>query len=219
MVTIVPGIFDNDEKEIVRKLDLVCPYVTTVQIDVADGSLVSAHTATDFSFLKKTHSGKPLSNIILEAHLMVSKPETYIKNLITSGFTRLIAHIECQDPREFLSEAQMFACEIGFAVDLETPLEEVEPFLEEIDVVLIMSAVAGASGQGFDESAVSKIRTLHRTLPDMPIEVDCGINEETIKLACDAGATRFVTTSYIFKDESRIGEAIQKLRSSLLFRD
>jgi len=206
---IIPGIFEQSKEEIVRKIGLVAPFVKTIQIDVADQTFVPARTPTDFSFLLKV-----VGSVVFEAHLMVDKPEQYVRNLIQSGFRRVIGHIECKDPREFLEEARCFECEVGLALDAETAVEEVEPYLEEIDVLLVLAAQAGASGQPFEEEVLGKIKAVHRNFPNLPIEIDCGINDKTIKLAAEAGATRFVTTSYIFKDEAKISEAIERLKKA-----
>ena len=174
-------------------------------MDVADDTLISFKTPTRFPFLKKN------AHTFFEAHIMSEKPETYVKHLIDSGCKRIVAPVECTDPREFLSEARVWECETGLAIDVETPLEEVEPFLEELDFVLVMTAGAGAGDQLFEESTLSKIKTITRNLPDLPIEAEGGINLESVKPIAQAGATRIVSTSYIFKDENRIQETIRHL--------
>jgi len=204
---IIPGIFENDTQEIQRRIALVAPFVRWIQIDIADGKFVSASTPSNFPFLLN------YPNTCFEAHLMVTNPETYVKRLVASGFKRLIAHVECHDPREFLAEARVYECEVGLALNVGTPLEEVEPFLEELDEILVMSVTAGASGQPFEEEAVEKIKVIHRNLPDLPIEVDGGINGETIKRVVEAGATRVISTSYLFNDEHAIQSALEQLES------
>jgi ribulose-phosphate 3-epimerase len=205
---IIPGIFEKDQKEVERKISIVSPFAQWIQIDMSHDSLDVADTLTFFSFLKRQ------TNNFFEAHLMAPKPETYVKYLMQAGFKRIIASVECQDPREFLSEARVYECEIGLSIDMETPLEEAEPFLEELDFMLVMTAGAGAGGQLFEESTLSKIKTIRRNLPDLPIEAEGGMNPESVKLASQAGATRIVSTSYIFQDEKRVGEAIERLKSA-----
>ena len=168
---------------------------------------MSARTPIDISCLKK------YPNVSFEAHLMTYTPELYIKQLVAAGFRRLIGHVECHDPRGFIEEARAYECEVGLAVNIGTLLEEIEPMLEELDEVLVMSVIAGASGQPFEEEAVEKIQAIHRNLPDLPIEVDGGINEETIKRVVAAGADRIISTSYLFKDEHAIQSALDRLES------
>jgi len=206
MVQIIPNITESDRKAVEQKIALVSPYVEAIQIDIADQTLVPIKTLEDFAFLTNLDCPQ-----ILEAHLLVHNPELYVTRLVRSGFKRLIGHVECIDPREFLAEARSHECEVGLAIDIETSIEEIEPLLEEIDCVQVMTAQSGASGQLFEESSISKIKAIHRNFPELPIAVEGGMNEETVKVVVQAGATRIVTASYIFHDESRVGEAIQRL--------
>ena len=212
MVSIIPGIFTSDEKELEHRIALVSPFVEWVQIDIADSTLVSAQSLTDEKILTDILIPYKKTGPKFEAHMMVSHPEQYLEGLVRAGFSRFMVHVECQDIREFLAEARTHEVEIGIGIDTETDLETVEPFLEEIDSVLVMTVDAGASGQAFQPEMVEKIKVIHRNFPDLPIEVDGGMNEETVKTVVDAGATRIVSTSYIFKEENRIGEAIDSLR-------
>lgn len=208
MIDIIPGILEKEWSSIEEKLHLVSPLVDWVQIDVADNTLVPNETLLDFSHF--AHVDKKLS---LEAHLMVANPEKYIKALVDNGFTRLIAHVEAQDPRVFLEQATHEEVEVGIAIDGATELEQAEPFLEEVDVVLIMTIEAGFSGQPFMPETAEKIRTIRQNFPDLPIEVDGGINDQTAKIVRDAGATRIVSTSYLFKDPANIAATIEHLKS------
>lgn len=216
MVDIIPGILEKDFAEIERRITLVAPYVSWVQIDVADNTLVPNETCLEF--------GKPLDSarggfvqlaklVQLEAHLMVAEPEKYIRPLADAGFKRLIAHVEAHDPRRFLDEAKYESVEVGLAIDGPTDVEAIEPFLEEIDVVLVMMIEAGFSGQQLMPETIEKIKTIRRNFPDLPIAVDGGINDKTARLVRDAGATRLVSTSYLFKDPANIAEAIDRLKN------
>ena len=216
MIDIIPGILEKEWPPIEEKLKLVAPYVEWVQVDFADNTLVPNVTLLDFSkfaSLTKSSYSVDLSRLSLEAHLMVSQPEKYIKPLVDAGFKRLIAHVESQDPREFLKQAEFEHAEVGMAIDGATELDQIEPFLEEIDMVLVMTIEAGFSGQELMLETVEKIRTIHQNFPDLPIEADGGINEQTAKIVRDAGATRIVSTSYLFKDPTNIADSIERLKS------
>ena len=206
MVDIVPGILEKEWPPIEEKLKLVSSLTELAQIDVADNTLVPNTTFLDFP--KFASITKPS----LEAHLMVASPEKYIKPLADAGFKRLIAHVECQDPRLFLDQVQYEHVDAGIAIDGPTGLEEVEPFLEEVDLVLVMTIEAGFSGQPFLEETLEKIKKIRTNFPDLPIEVDGGINDKTAPMVIAAGATRLVSTSYLFKDPTRIEAAIERLK-------
>lgn len=206
-VEVIPGINEQDLQEIQRKIELVAGYVPWVQIDFADGTLVPNTTFFDLEQFREI-----AENVSLEAHLMVANPEKYVKQLADVGFKRLIAHVESVDPRMFLDEAQYESVEVGLAIDGPTEFDQIEPFLDELDVALVMTIEAGPSGQPFLPETVEKIRILHRNLPDLPIEVDGGISDKTASLVIEAGATRLVSTSFLFKDHRHIAEAIAALR-------
>lgn len=209
MVDIIPGILEKDWSEIEKRITLVAPYVSWVQIDVADNTLVPNETFLDFEKFRASPT-----SVSLEGHLMVANPEKYIHALADGGFKRLIAHVECADPRLFLDQARFESVEVGMAIDGPTEFEQLEPFLEEVDCVLVMMIEAGFSGQELQSENIDKIKIIRQYFPDLPIEVDGGINDQTAKLVRDAGATRLVSTSYLFKDPTKIAEAIQRLKNA-----
>jgi ribulose-phosphate 3-epimerase len=208
MVDVIPGILEKEWVSIEERVHLVENLVNWVQIDVADNTLVPNTTFLDF---QKFSSLGPKPNF--EAHLMVVNPEKYIKPMVDAGFKRLIAHVECHAPRVFLDQAKYEHVEVGIAIDGPTELELVEPFLEEVDVVLVMTIEAGFSGQPFMTESLEKIKTIHQNFPDLPIEVDGGINDKTGRLSAEAGATRLVSTSYLYKSPDGLAQAIENLEN------
>lgn len=214
MIEVIPGIFETDWDEIDRKVKLVAPHVSWIQIDFADGTFVPATTCLDFAnFSNLTNSSNFTNSLSFEAHLLVVRPEKLIRPLVEAGFKRLIAHVEAEDPRLFLDQARYESVEVGLAIDGPTPLEQIEPFLEEIDVVQVMLAEAGANGQKLQPENLEKVRAIRGHFPDLPIAASQGISDETIKLVRDAGATRLISTSFLFKNPAKITEAIERLKN------
>jgi len=213
MVDVVIGLFEKDPAELTRKAFLVrdAGEEAWIQIDIADGTLVPVHSVTSMDTFASIISSCP--NISFEAHLMVANPEKYIKPLADCGFKRITAHVEAQDPRLFLDDAKFESVEVGLAIDGPTELEQIEPFVEELDFVLVMTIEAGASGQEMLPETIEKIKALHEHYPDLPIEVDGGVNEHTVKVVVDAGASRVVSTTYVLKDPDNITKRIKKLQS------
>ncbi len=213
MIDVIPGIYEADLKEISRKVSIVSPFVSWVQIDVSDGTFVAKKSCMELSKIAPiiTDSQKD-GEVSFEAHIMATRPEKFVKDLGAGGFKRIIAHIESDDPRIFLDEAQYESVEVGLAIDAPTELSHLDPFLEEIDMVLVMTAEAGASGQELMAETVEKIRLIHENYPDLPIEVDCGINDKTAKIVTDAGASRLVVTSYLFDHERDLAQSIAHLK-------
>lgn len=214
MVDIIPGILENNIIEIERKITLISPYVDWVQIDIGDNTLFPCDTVHEAGKLAPVISKFTGFGKRFEAHLMVQKPIDYLKSFVNMGFSRIIAHVESDDPRDFLADARTHEAEAGLAIDADTPFEQLESFLEEVDFVLVMTGEAGGTGNMFQPETVEKIKTIHRNLPDLPIEVDVGITPETAKIVKDAGTTRIVTTSYIFQNEHDIAQRIEMLKNA-----
>lgn len=207
---IIPGIYENDVEELDRKISLVSDFTNWIQIDVSDGTFVEKKSISDWMTLQKIISKYP--NLSFEAHLMVDKPEKFISGLAKAGFKRLIAHVESSDPRIFLDEITYESVESGLAIDASTEFEEIEPFLDSVDIVLVMTAEAGASGKQMQMETLEKIKTIKERYPDITIEVDCGINDHTIRLVREAGASRATVTSFLFNNEKQIKSAFDNLK-------
>jgi ribulose-phosphate 3-epimerase len=208
MNDIIPGIYEKTLTEINDKIIIAAPHAPWLHIDIADMTLVENESFRDFSVWK--NMPEPVS---FEAHLMVVDPVKYIRPLADAGFKRLIAHVESQDPRRFIEEAHYEDnIEVGLAIDGPTEFEQIEPFLEELDVVLVMTIEAGFSGQPFLPETVEKIKLIHQNVPDLIVQVDGGINDQTAKICKEAGASRFVSTSYLFSNKSQFAEKLEGLR-------
>lgn len=212
MIDVIPGILEKEWPPIEERLLLVSPHVDWVQIDIADNTMVANTTLLDFSKFGPPNLLRELEHLSFEAHLMVANPEKFIKPLADVGFKRLIAHVEAHDPRLFLEQAKYEHIEVGMAIDGPTEFDQLEPYLEEVDMVLVMTIEAGFSGQSFMPETMEKVRLIHQNFPDLPIEVDGGVNDKTAKIAIDAGATRLVSTSYLFKNPTDVAAAIESLK-------
>jgi len=208
---IIPGIGELDPKELAEKIALVLPYTDWIQLDVADDTLVASRTFMDIVTLGNIL--KPLQTLgkHAEAHLLVADPGQFVKLVSQAGFARVTAQVECNDPREFLAEARSFEMEVGMGIGADTEIEVLEPYLEELDYVVVMTGELDSTKHIFQPEAVEKIKTIHRNLPDLPIVAEVGITPETIKLVRDAGASRAIVGSYIFSGGQGIPDAIEAL--------
>jgi ribulose-phosphate 3-epimerase len=206
-----PGTENKNWQEIESKINAVKPFVKTIHIDVCDGKFASNTTFADpesfKEFIKQMateRSGWVAEDkgVLFEVHLMVEEPINYLKKWADAGFTRFIGHIEkMSSQEEFVAEAQLYG-EVGLALDKQSPVDAIKVPLSDLDVLLVMTIQAGFSGQAFEEELLEKVKKIREQEPELPIEVDGGINDETIEVAAAAGANRFVATSFLFSLET-----------------
>jgi ribulose-phosphate 3-epimerase len=206
MHNVIPGILEKDFAEIERKLAIIRPFSKAVHVDFLDGKFCE-----ESSFMNFNEFIKYKDDFFLEAHLITENPTQYIRQLAAVGFKRFIGHIEkMQDINEFIAEGQIFG-EVGLALDIDTPTSSLLIPFDDLDVILVMAVKAGQSGQAFSLQTISKIQEL-RLKTQIPIEIDGGINDSTIIDTKNAGANRFVTTSYIFNSPDPLN-SFEKLTS------
>ena len=206
---IVPGIFEKEWDALLSKVRLAAPVAHTLHIYVSDGSLGTPETWTEASRFKEVAEQFP--DVTFEAHILSANPEKYVRPLADNGFRRIIAHVESNDPRRFLEAAKYDDVEVGIAIDGATEVEQIEPFLEEIDVAVVMTAEAGVIGGTFLPEAIEKIKLIHQNFPDLPIEAVGGITDRSVKAVKDAGAARVVASQYIFASGNSVEDAIAEL--------
>jgi ribulose-phosphate 3-epimerase len=156
------------------------------------------------TFMDPAPFRKYTNDLFLELHMMVDNPVQYLKPFADAGFKRFLGHIEkMPDQAEFVAKARELG-EAGLAIDGPTDLSNIKVPYSDLDCILVMSIKAGASGQEFNPEYLKKVEVLRSAQNDIriPIEVDGGINEKTIIQAKNAGVTRFVSTSFIFNNQS-----------------
>lgn len=193
MYDIIPGILEQEWDAIERKIEQVKPFAHTIHIDLIDGMFAPTTTFADPEPFKKY-----TKDTFFELHLMVEEPSSYIEAWSKAGFQRFLGHVEhMSDQAAFVAKASEVG-EVGLVLDGQTPVDAIHVSWDDLDTILLMMIHAGASGQQFQPQQLQKVETLAaKTL--LPLEVDGGIDERTILEAAKKGATRFVTTSYLFQ--------------------
>ena len=187
-----------------------------IHIDVMDGHFVPNISMGPFI----VEACRRVTDLPLDVHLMIEKPERYLGNFINAGADYLTVHIEtCPEMDNTLSRIQELGCKAGMTLNPGTSAEEIEPYLELADLVLVMTVQPGFSGQSFMFDILPKIEQIRKKIdqikPEILLEVDGGINEETIKSAYDHGARVFVAASAIFKHPQGIQAGIDSLVKEL----
>jgi ribulose-phosphate 3-epimerase len=195
MFDIIPGILEKDWAEIERKFEIYRPFAKSVHVDLLDGKF-----APNTTFLDPAPFAKYSKDFFLELHMMVEDPIAYLKPFADAGFARFIGHIEkMPDQVAFVAEAELLG-EVGLGIDAETAIEAIKVPFMDLDSILVMTVKAGFSGQGFMEQNLEKVKQLIAKTT-IPIEIDGGVNESTVKAGCAAGGRRFVATSFLFGAE------------------
>lgn len=137
-----------------------------------------------------------------DVHLMISDPLFYIDDFVKAGADIITFHVECEsDIEKTIDKIVNAGCKAALAVKPNTPIDAVYPYLDKLSMVLVMTVEPGFGGQSFMESTMPKIKELRAKCPELDIQVDGGINTETIKIAGNAGANVFVAGSAVFKSD------------------
>lgn len=188
---LIPGILEKDWSEIEKKIEAIKIFSNKIHIDFIDSKFSQNPT-----FLDPVPFSKYAGELYLEAHLQVEEPINYLDGLSKAGFKKFIGNVERMGSQEeFVAKAELLG-EVGLGFNLNTSTEQLKIPFEDLDCVHLMTIPANESGLKFDESSVQKIKDL-RSKTIVPIEVDGGINDQTIVQCKEAGANIFVSTSFI----------------------
>ncbi|MEO8356298.1 MAG: ribulose-phosphate 3-epimerase [Chloroflexota bacterium] len=190
--------------------------VDWLHVDVMDGHFAPNITMGPFI----VEACRRVTKLPLDVHLMIEKPERYIEAFAKAGASGLTVHVEtCPDLAGTLKQIKSLGCRAGVVLNPATPVEEIFPFLAEADLVLVMSVNPGYSGQRFMPEAIVKVADIRKKLHSLGssawLEVDGGIDTETLPKMKEAGATAFVAATAIFKHPQGIEVGIKSLRALL----
>lgn len=199
MSELIPAILTNSLKEALDRLSFLEQKTNYVHIDIMDGAFVSNTTIRPKDLFKKT------KNIFLEAHLMVIDARTFIEEAIHAEFKRIIFHIEpIVDPLPLIIDIKNNNLEVGLAINPETSIERILPYIEIVDIIQLMSVNPGKSGQEFIPATLEKIKNLkkiiQKNLLNTKIHVDGGVNLINVEKIIKAGANAIIANSAIFKN-------------------
>ena len=185
-----------------------CPIV---QLDYVDGMFAPIKTCCDASLLSQFSVPEQL-----EVHMMVNDPIIYVDEWVENGVKRLIGHIEdMPDQDDFVNQIATEGVGVGLALKIDTPLDRLNPNLvQHLDLVLLMAHEIGVQGSMFNPAVIEKVRQLRAQFPHLNIEVDGGMNEETIPQVLQAGANYFAVGSDLFQEADPMAE-VRRLEALL----
>ena len=183
-----------------------------IHVDVMDGMFVPSisYGMPVIKSIRKS-TGK-----VFDVHLMISEPIRYIADFAASGADMITVHVEaCSDVVATIEKIREYKLKVGITLNPDTPVSAIKPYLNRVDMVLIMSVNPGFGGQKFITSSVDKIKEVKRLRDELnlsyDIEVDGGINIDNLATLLEAGANVIVAGSAIFRGDA--AENVKKFKS------
>lgn len=200
---LAPSILAADFCILGEQLDLVNKSgAQYLHFDVMDGMFVPS-----ISFgMPVLECVRKRTDLFLDVHMMVEKPERYVGEFIRLGADGVTIHVEaCDCIAQTLQKIRQLGAKTGLAVSPDTPIEELLPYMDMLDMVLIMTVHPGSGGQKYIIECLDKIKRMREIVnskyPNVNIQIDGGVRLENLKENLDAGANVIVTGSAIFKGD------------------
>ena len=194
MAKIIPGILTADEKDYHKQLQMAEHVSDLIQIDVVDGEF-SANTTVGTDIIKKYPASSQL-----EIQLMVIYPLNYIDELARLDcVSRIIFPFEIEgNINENIYRIKNFGKQVGISLNPETPVSVALRFFDDIDILLLMTGKPGYSGQKLGQNTYERIKQAKKLAPDLPIEIDIGVNFENAAKLASYGADFLVASSALY---------------------
>lgn len=213
-IRITPSILNADRAHLSDEIARIANDSDFIHLDIMDDVFVPNFTF-DFDSAKEIISQSPVA---IDSHLMVANVDEIAISYAEAGSSSVTFHVEAaQDIRRTTRGIRSAGARAAIAIKPGTSIDDYQDFLNEVDMVLVMTVEPGFGGQAFMENMLDKISRTRRLIGDRPIwlQVDGGISLETIERAARAGADTFVAGSAVFKAEDPAA-MVRSLRSAVI---
>jgi ribulose-phosphate 3-epimerase len=203
-----------DFAQLAAEVSRISPFVDLLHIDVMDGHFVPNLTVGP----PVVKSLRQHTDMYFDCHLMISNPGDFLETFKEVGANGCSVHMEVGNTDALIKQMRELKLDVGLAANPDTPFEAIEPYLDQIDMLLIMTIMPGFGGQKFQPEVMPKLAQLSQAIRnrglDVKIEVDGGINVETGPVAAANGADTFVAGSAVFGADDP-GEAATAIREAI----
>jgi len=187
-----------------------------IHLDVMDGQFVPNLTFGP----PVIASLREYSRLHFDIHLMANNPHNLIEPLIDAGADSITLHVEAlTDLAKGINQIKSHGCKVGVAVNPATDEQEILPFLQSVDLILVMSVVPGYGGQSFIPASIDKVKRVRSIIEDanrdIELQVDGGVSTENSQALIKAGATILVAGSFLFSSNNQMSNSILDLRGNV----
>lgn len=208
MPEIIPSINVPTFAEVQERIAKVEPYVSWCHLDVTDAVFSKHETWRDPTDLARLET-----KLSVEVHLMIEKPETLIEQWLAAPIKRAVVHLEAlSDPESIIQKCHDAGVQVGFAIKPDTPVSLLDPWLEKVDMIVLLRVQPGASGQQMQSEMLGEIAHVRNACLECIIEIDGGVTVDNAKRAAGAGADLLTAGGAIFGKQD-IEQAIKELRN------
>ena len=204
MMILAPSMLSADFKNLGKEIRTIEENgAQYLHFDVMDGIFVPS-----ISFgIPVLESIRPATNLVCDAHLMITEPIRYVEAFAKAGADLITIHLEaCEDVDATIAKIRACGLKVGISIKPKTPVEALKPYVDQVDMVLIMSVEPGFGGQKFIPESLDKIRELRAMLDarslDVDIQVDGGIYTTNVADVIEAGANIIVAGSSVYNGDT-----------------
>ncbi len=197
---IAPSLLAADFAHLAEEVERVAPVIDWLHLDVMDG-----HFVPNLSFgIPVIEAVRNVTDVYFDCHIMTTNPDAYLPELAKAGINLATMHIEAiPDPRRAMESARDNGLDFGLVINPGTPFEAIAPYVEQCDVVVVMSVEPGYGGQSFNPDVLSKVEAAREWVESRglkaDIQVDGGITPDNAGKAISAGATVLVAGTAVFR--------------------